>query len=155
MVYYTAFQFREEDQMTPSHYLLHITKGAKGFDLVKRVYSRYSNVDTVLGGMDGVNTYRFDPKTIDSATMFAEDFKQENIDKLKGVLLKAYKGGTYITEKLFNNDQKIGRLHSYTHYLIAFRQLYDEGKLDVEYTDGKNHKASVLISSSCKITFKE
>lgn len=155
MVYYTAFQFREEDQMTPSHYLLHITKGAKGFDLVKRVYSRYSNVDTVLGGMDGVNTYRFDPKTIDSATMFAEDFKQENIDKLKGELLKAYKGGTYITEKLFNNDQKIGRLHSYTHYLIAFRQLYDEGKLDVEYTDGKNHKASVLISSSCKITFKE
>ena len=154
MVYYTAFQFREEDQMTPSHYLLHITKGAKGFDLVKRVYSRYSNVDTVLDGMDGINTYRFDPKTIDSATMFAEDFKQENIDKLKRELLNSYKGGTYITEKLFNDDQKTGRLHSYTHYLIAFRQLYDEGKVDVKYTDDKRHKVPVQISSSCIITFK-
>lgn len=155
MVYYTSFQFREENQETPSHYLLHITKGAKGFDLVKRVYSRYSNVDTVLGGMDGINTYRFDPKTVSSATMFDEDFKQDNIDKLKSELLKAYKGRKYETEKLFNDDQKTGRLHSYTHYLIAFRQLYEEGKLDVEYTDSKNHKASVLISKSCYITFKE
>lgn len=155
MVYYTSFQFREENQKTPSHYLLHITKGAKGFDLVKRVYSRYSNVDTVLGGMDGINTYRFDPKTVSSATMFDEDFKQDNIDKLKSELLKAYKGRKYETEKLFNDDQKTGRLHSYTHYLIAFRQLYEEGKLDVEYTDSKNHKASVLISKSCYITFKE
>lgn len=155
MVYYTSFQFREEDQETPSHYLLHITKGAKGFDLVKRVYSRYSNVDTVLGGMDGINTYRFDPKTVSSATMFDEDFKQDNINKLKSELLKAYKGRKYETEKLFNDDQKTGRLHSYTHYLIAFRQLFEEGKLDVEYTDGKNHKASVLISKSCYITFKE
>lgn len=28
-VYYTAFQFREEGQDTPSHFLLHITKGYK------------------------------------------------------------------------------------------------------------------------------
>lgn len=154
VVYYTAFQFREEDQKTPSHYLLHITKGAKGFDLVKRVYSKYSNVDTVLAGMDGVNTYRFDPKSIQSVSMFDEDFKQENIDKLKRELLNSYKGRTYVTEKLFNEDQRTGRLHSYTHYLVAFRQLFDEGKIDVQYTDGKNHKASVLISSGCKITFK-
>lgn len=154
MVYYTSFQFREENQETPSHYLLHITKGAKGFDLVKRVYSRYSNVDTVLGEMEGINTYRFDPKTVESVTMFEDDFKQENIDKLKRELLLTYKGRTYVTETLFNESQKTG-LHSYTHYLVALRQLYDEGKLDVQYTDGKNHRASVLISPSCTITFKD
>ena len=86
--------------------------------------------------------------------MFDQDFKQENIDKLKRELLKTYKGGPYATEKLFNEDQKTGRLHSYTHYLIAFRQLFDDGKIDVQYTDGKNHKASVLISPTCYITFK-
>ena len=59
----------------------------------------------------------------------------------------------WVTETLFNNDQR-KRLHSRTHYLMAFRQLHDEGKLDVQYTDGKNHKASVLISPSCYITFK-
>jgi hypothetical protein len=153
-IYYTAFQFREEDQSTPSHYLLHITKGAKGFDLVKRVYSKYSNVDTVLDGMDGINTYRFDPKTVKTISMFEADFKQDNIEKLKSELLKAYKGQTYCSEKLFNEDQRTGRLHSYTHYLVAFRQLFDEGKLDVQYTDNIKHKATVLISSTCFITFK-
>lgn len=87
--------------------------------------------------------------------MFDEDFKQENIDKLKRELFNAYKGGTFVTEKLFNEDQRTGRLHSYTHYLVAFRQLFDEGKIEVQYTDGKNHKASVLISPWCNITFKE
>lgn len=86
--------------------------------------------------------------------MFDADFKQENIEKLKKELVCTYKGRTYVTEKLFNEDQRTGRLHSYTHYLVAFRQLHDEGKLDVQYTDGKNHKASVLISPWCNITFK-
>ena len=153
-VYYTAVQFREEDQSTPSHYLLHITKGAKGFDLVKRVYSKYSNVDTVLDSMDGINTYRFDPKSVKTISMFDEDFKQENIEKLKGELIKTYKGKTYSSEKLFNEDQRTGRLHSYTHYLVAFRQLHDEGKLDAQFTDDIKHKASVLISPTCFITFK-
>jgi three-Cys-motif partner protein len=153
VVFYTAFQFREEDQRTPSHYLLHITKGAKGFELVKQVYSRYANVDRVLEGMDGVNTYTFDPKSINESSWFNDDFKQDNIDKLKKELCHEYKGKKFAVEALFNIDQR-KRLHSRTHYLIAFRQLFDEGKIEVQYTDGKNHKASVLISPWCNITFK-
>jgi len=153
IVYYTAFQFREEDQATPSHYLLHITKGAKGFDLVKRIYMKYSNEERILDGMDGVNTYTFDPKTINDDSLFDSDFKQDNINRLKSELLKKYKGYTFTAEELFKNDQSTGRLHSYTHYLTAFRQLYDEGKIEVEFTDDKKHKASVLISPNCKITF--
>ena len=153
VVFYTAFHFREEDQMTPSHYLLHITKGAKGFELVKQVYSRYANVDRVLEGMDGVSTYTFDPKSINESFWFNGDFKQDNIDRLKKELCYEYKGQKFAAETLFNIDQR-KRLHSRTHYLIAFRQLFDEGKIEVQYTDEKNHKASVLISPWCNITFK-
>lgn len=153
MVYYTAFQFREEEQATPSHYLLHITKGSKGFDLVKRIYMKYSNEETVLDGMDGVNTYTFDPKTLNNDSLFDSDFKQDNIDKLKSILLTKYKGYEILADTLFNIDQSTGRLHSYTHYLTALRQLFDEGKIDVQFIDGKKHKVSVLISSSCKIKF--
>lgn len=153
MVYYTAFQFREEDQATPSHYLLHITKGAKGFDLVKRVYSKYSNVEMVLAGMEDVNTYTFDPKSIKSISWFDEDFKQENIAILKDELCEEYKGQTLSTEFIFKNDQR-KRMHAFTHYTAAFRQLFDEGRIDVRYIDGKKHKASVLISPWCIITFK-
>ena len=153
VVFYTAFQFREETQQTPSHYLLHITKGAKGFELVKQIYSKYANVERVLSGMEDVETYTFDPQSVLTQDWAAADIKQDNIDKLKKELCKEYKGQRWATETLFYNDQK-KRLHSRTHYLMAFRQLYDNGKLEVQYTDNKNHKASVLISPSCYITFK-
>lgn len=37
-VYYTAFKFQEEDSVTTSHYILHITKSRRGFDLIKQIY---------------------------------------------------------------------------------------------------------------------
>jgi len=152
MVYYTAFQFREEDQATPSHYLLHITKGAKGFELVKQVYSKYANVERNLDGMDSVETYTFDPRSIQGTSWLDEEFKQQNIQKLKNELQKKYTSQMLQTEQLFNDDQRT-RMLSRSYYLLALRQLADEGKIEVQYTDGKNHKASVLISPSCYIKF--
>jgi hypothetical protein len=152
VVFYTAFQFREEDQATPSHYLLHITKGAKGFELVKQVFSKYANVERNLGGMDSVETYTFDPRSIQGASWLDEDFKQQNIQKLKNELRKKYASQMLQTEQLFNEDQRT-RMLSRSYYLLALRQLVDEGKIEVQYTDGKNHKASVLISPSCYIKF--
>lgn len=151
-VYYTAFQFREEDQDTPSHFLVHITKGPKGFELAKQVYSNYANVNRVLDDVGGVVTYTFDPNYKPDQSWFYDDFVQENIDKLKDELLLKYKGCTITTETLFNEDQK-QRWHSRTHYLQALRQLVGEKKIEITYMDGRNHKASVLISGSCVAKF--
>lgn len=151
-VYYTAFQFREEGQDTPSHFLLHITKGYKGFDLVKQVYSKYANVDRVLDDVGGDITYTFDPRLKPDQSWFYDDFKQDNINNLKAQLCQIYNGCTITTEALFNEDQK-KRLCSRTHYLQALRQLVEEKKIEITYTDGRNHKASVLISSSCVAKF--
>ena len=151
-VYYTAFQFREEDQETPSHYLLHITKGAKGFELVKQVYNQYANVDRVLG--DYV-TYTFDPKKVEASeiTMFGDDFKQANLDSLKSQLLAKFAGQTISAEELFIIHQK-DCLYARTHYTSALRQLYQEGKITAESRDDKNHRENVLIIKECIITFK-
>lgn len=151
-VYYTAFQFREEDQQTPSHYLLHITKGAKGFELVKQVYNQYANVDRVLG--DYV-TYTFDPKKITENTidMFGNDFKQANLDALKEQLLEKFAHQTISAEDLFNIHQK-ECLYARTHFTSALRQLFQEGRIDAEIRDDKNHREKVLIIKECIITFK-
>ena len=151
-VYYTAFQFREEDQQTPSHYLLHITKGAKGFELVKQVYNQYANVDRVFG--DYV-TYTFDPKKIteNAIDMFGDDFKQANLDALKEQLLVKFAHQTISAEDLFNIHQK-DCLYARTHYTSALRQLLQEGKIDAEIRDEKNHREKVLIIKECIITFK-
>ena len=150
-VFYTAFQFREEEQDTPSHYLLHIKKGAKGFELIKQVYTKYANVDRVLKGIGNVETYTFNPHSIQG--MFDGDFKQDNIDYLKNQLEEKYSGVTIDANKLFKEDQ-IGRIHSRYHYLLALRQMYDEKRIDAHYIDSSNHKYPVLISTTCIITFK-
>ncbi|MCQ2260835.1 MAG: three-Cys-motif partner protein TcmP [Bacteroidales bacterium] len=153
-VYYTAFQFMEENQQTPSHYLLHITKGAKGFELIKQVYSKYANVERNLGLMGGVETYTYDPKkNAGTLNLFDEDFRQENIQHLKDELCAKYSKRSILSEDLFTEDQK-RRLHSRSHYLQALRQLVDEKTISVEYTDDRMHKAPVLISNFCLLTFK-
>jgi hypothetical protein len=149
-VFNTAFQFREEEQDTPSHYLLHITKGAKGFELIKQVYTKYSNVDRVLK-MENVDTYTFNPHSVQG--MFDEDFKQENIDYLKNILEEKYSGATIDANTLFKEDQK-DRKHSRYHYLLALRQMYDEKRIDAHYIDNSKHKYPILISPTCIITFK-
>jgi len=53
-VFYTAFKFQEEDSDATSHYILHLTKGARGYDLIKTTYNDFANVGTIF---DGVNTY--------------------------------------------------------------------------------------------------
>lgn len=154
-VYYTSFEFQEENQDTPSHYLLHITKGSKGFELIKQVYSKYSNVPRTLGEMGDVMTYAYDPKRIDGfKSLFDNEFQEDNINRLKKHLMTAYAGKTINAEKMFNEHQK-KYLHSKTHYLQALRSLVEEKKITVKYTDGRNHKASVLISNFCDLTFQK
>ena len=73
-IYYTAFKFQEEDIETTSHFILHITKNKRGFDLVKQIYNDFANVGTIF---DGVNTYTFDVKNEPSTktTVLSLSFK--------------------------------------------------------------------------------
>ena len=150
-VFYTAFQFREEELDTPSHYLLHITKGAKGFELIKQVYTKYANVSRPLYGMENVETYTFDPHSIQG--MFDEEFKREDIQNLKNRLCEEFRSQRIDADTMFRKHQQED-MHSKSHYLVALRELFEEKKIETYYNDERKHKVPVLISSSCIITFK-
>ena len=149
-VYYTAFKFQEEDIDTTSHYILHITKGAKGYELIKTVYNDFANVGTIF---DGVNTYTFDAKKLETKVIELFDTKSENIDKLKNELYTTYQNRKITASDLFDEHQKTG-LYCRSHYTEALRRLVDEQKLISEYTDGKKHQKAVIIIKDCKLTFK-
>lgn len=149
-IYYTAFQFMEEDQTTPSHYLLHITKDAKGFDLIKRVFDRYANVHRTFSSSH--ITYTFDPKKMPNMELFDEQFKQENIDFLKIKIKTDFNGQTISALQLFKIHQK-DSMYAERHYRIALRQLANDGELEVFYTDHGNHKVSVILNDNCILKF--
>jgi len=148
-VYYTAFKFKEEDSEATSHYILHLTKGKKGFDLVKTIYNDFANVGTIF---DGINTYTFDAKKIDQTYIDLFDVKSENVDRLKEDLLKSYRTKEISAYNLFEEHHPSG-LYSQSHYTIALRRLVTEGKLLAKYTDNKKHIVSVLISKYCILKF--
>jgi len=149
-VYYTAFKFQEEDSDGTSHYILHLTKGSRGYDLIKTTYNDFANVGTVF---DGINTYTFDAKTFGKEINELFDLRIINIEKLAAELTNKYKGKSLTTYQLFEEHHTSG-LYSRSHYTLALRKLFDDGKIESQFTDGKNHKVSVLISKDCKVNFK-
>lgn len=149
-IYYTAFKFQEEDSDATSHYILHLTKGARGFDLIKTTYNDFANVGTVF---DGKNTYTFDAKKFDKPITELFDVNSINIDTLKEIILNKYHGKQISAYDLFEDNQTNG-LYSRNHYTEALRKLVMENKLVAIFNDNKSHKVSVLISKDCILNFK-
>jgi three-Cys-motif partner protein len=149
-VFYTAFKFQEEDNEATSHYILHITKGSRGFDLVKQIYNDFANVGTIF---DGINTYTFDAKKLENEPIELFDQKILNIERLKELILSKYAGRTLRALELFDEHHK-GYLYSRSHYTIALRQLADDKFIETSYTDNKAHRYPVLISNDCTLMFR-
>jgi len=149
-VYYTAFKFMEEDNEATSHYILHLTKHPRGFDLVKQIYNDFANVGTVF---DGINTYTFDAKKIENEIIELFDTSSINIDKLKEEIFNSYTGKETNALKLFDEFQK-GHLYSRRHYADALRRLVSEKKLTSSFVDNKRHDVTVLISKDCNLKFE-
>src|SRR5690606_36518672 len=141
--------FQEEDIDATSHYILHITKGARGYDLIKTTYNDFANVGTVF---DGVNTYTFDAKKFDNPVSELFDLNSINIDKLKDEIYAKYRGKKLNANDLFE-EHHTGGLYSRKHYTAALRRLVEEKKLISIFTDNKNHEVTALISRDCLLTF--
>lgn len=148
-VFYTAFQFQEEDINTTSHFILHLTKNAKGYELVKTIYNDFANVGTVF---DGMHTYTFDPKLLNMQNVSLFDDSEGNIDKLSADLYNKYKGCHIDALTLFKKDQ-INTKYCLSHYTKALRNLVQEGKIRSVFLDNKKHNVTVLVSKYCVLDF--
>ena len=149
-VYYTAFKFQEEDADTTSHFILHLSKSQRGFDLIKQIYNDFANVGTIF---DGRNTYTFDVKKISNPIEDLFDVESDNIDVLKEKLFNSYRGRSISALDLFEDHQK-GGLYCRAHYTKALRRLVDEEKVSSVFYDNKQHHVSVLLIKDCILTFK-
>jgi hypothetical protein len=149
-VYYTAFKFQEEDIETTSHFILHLTKSKRGFDLIKQIYNDFANVGTIF---DGVNTYTFDVKKIVNPVEDLFDVASENIDILKDKLYSTYRGAKISALDLFEEHQQ-KELYCRKHYTEALRRLVKENKLSSVFMDNKQHTVSVLLIKDCILKFK-
>lgn len=148
-LYYTAFKFQEEDVDATSHYILHLTKGSRGYDLIKTTYNDFANVGTIF---DGINTYTFDAKKFEQPANELFDLKSINIDNLKLEIYSKYRGKKITAHDLFETHHT-SSLYSRNHYTLALRRLVEEEKATSIFTDEKTHNVTVLISRDCILNF--
>lgn len=149
-IFYIAFRFQEEDAETTSHFILHLTKSKRGFDLIKQIYNDFANVGTIF---DGINIYTFDVKKITNPIEELFDVASENIDILKEKIYSIYRGKRISALRLFEEHQ-IAEYYCRKHYTEALRRLVREGKVSSVFNDNKQHVVSVLLINECILTFK-
>lgn len=145
--YHCAFKFREEDSSGVSHFIIHFTKHPKGFELVKQIYHEFDNIGATLE-KDG--NYAFDAKKMDAGGML--EFGDQNVQVLSARLQKEFKGQTISAFKLFN-DHHPNTLWSGQHYLKALRSMAECGVLESKFTDGIQHRKSVMLIPTCILKF--
>lgn len=148
-VFATPFRFQESDSKATSHYLLHLTKHPKGFELVKGVYHGFDNIGAPL---DKEGNYTFDEKRMGRSTESMLNFGDPNVAALSEMLPKKFKGQKINVMNLFNEHQATTNFAGVI-YLHALRRLAEKGIIKSTFTDGANHTQSVLLIESCFIEF--
>ncbi len=145
----TSFKFQEEDSVATSHYLMHLTKHAKGFELIKQTFNDFDNIGASL---EKEGTYAFDAKKMDIPSGMIQ-FEDQNVENLSKDLIQDFSGKSCSVNSLFKMHHPTSN-YCGTHYVKALRKLVEEGKITAWFTDDVGHKKSVLLTESCQVKFK-
>jgi hypothetical protein len=148
-LFHCAFKFQEEDSATTSHYILHLTKHEKGYELVKQVYYNYDNIGATL---DRDGNYTFDAKRMGESSDSLLNFGDENVRVLSQLLLAKYKGRTITARQLFEQHHPTTKFCG-SHYAKTLRDMVAKGTIRSSFNDDSSHKVSVLLNDNCKLEF--
>lgn len=145
----SVFKFQEEDSEGTSHFILHLTKHKKGYELVKQVYYDFDNIGAAL---DKDGHYTFDAKRMDVPKGSSIDFGDLNVAVLQEQLLKKYKGRVINTRELFDEHQPSTKWAG-SHYLKTLRKMVAEGVIKASFTDKAEHTVTVLLTPHSILEF--
>lgn len=147
-MHHCAFKFMESEANKTSHLIIHFTKHAKGYQLVKQVFYDYDNIGAILGA-DG--TFTFDAKKAYPKGII--DFSlDDNHINLSEQLANEF-SGKQITAAELVDQHNPNSPYAPTHYVKALRRLVDENRLVANFTDNIEHRVSVLPTESCILKF--
>lgn len=149
-LYHCRFKFKEEDSVGTSHYIIHFTKHARGYDLIKQIYHEFDNIGASLE-KDG--NYTFDAKQMDVPQNSMIDFGDANVAALSKILEKTYSGKEINAKKLFE-EHHVKTQYAGQHYTKTLRKMVVDGTVTARYTDNAQHTVSVLLNENCELKFK-
>ncbi|MEJ7671703.1 MAG: three-Cys-motif partner protein TcmP [Chitinophagaceae bacterium] len=143
-----SFRFMESGAHKTSHLIIHFTKHSTGYKLIKQVYYDYDNIGAVLNS-DG--TFTFDAKKAYPTGVLDFSMDDNHLNLAKD-LAKQF-AGTELTAAALIDQHHPNTLYAPTHYVKALRYLVEQEGLQARFTDGIEHKRTVLPSKYCLLKF--
>ena len=145
--YVLPFRFRNDDGTRTSHHLIFISKGFRGYEIMKDIMHKESSKTA-----GGVASFEYNPQD----TLYVQgslfDLLSRPLDELQGMLLGQYAGCT-IDFKVLYEEHSMDKPYIKKNYKDVLVKLFETGKITaVNAKTGKPPRRGTF-SDDMRITF--
>ena len=145
--YVLPFRFKDDDGTRTSHHLIFISKGFRGYEIMKDIMHKESSNTS-----GGVASFEYNPwdTLYEQGSLF--DLLSRPLDELQGMLLKQYDGRT-IDFKALYEEHSVDKPYIKKNYKDVLPELFEAGKITaVSAKTGKPPRKGTF-SDDMRITF--
>lgn len=124
--YVLPFRFKDERGRRTSHHLIFVSKGFKGYEVMKEIMAKESS-----GSAQGVASFEFNPVEANSSVKQGLLFELSRpLDDLQGMLIKEYAGMRLVMQTIYEMHN-VNRPYIKTNYKEALLALEDKGQVAI------------------------
>ena len=135
--YVLPFRFKDNRGSRTSHHLIFVSKGFKGYEIMKDIMAKESS-DT----QQGVATFEYNP--VDAQQPFLFELSRP-LDELGDMLLQEFAGQTLKMSSIYE-QHNVNRPYTKQNYKRVLGQLEDQGKITAPNRRGKTFGDPVLVT---------
>lgn len=140
--YVLPFRFKSDSGKRTSHHLIFVSKGFRGYEIMKDVMSRESSSNN-----QGVSSFEYSPATKRQAFLFQ---LAQPLDDLESVLLNRFAGRTVTIDQIYK-QHNVDTPYVKKNYREVLLKLEASRKI-VTYPSAENRKKGTF-SSKVRVTF--
>ena len=135
--YVLPFRFKDNRGSRTSHHLIFVSKGFKGYEIMKDIMAKESS-DT----QQGVATFEYNP--VDAQQPFLFELSRP-LDELGDMLLQEFAGQTLKMSSIYE-QHNVNRPYTKQNYKQVLGQLEDQGKITAPNRRGNTFGDPVLVT---------
>ncbi len=143
--YVLPFRFKNDSGKRTSHHLIFVSKGFKGYELMKKIMAKASSEQN-----EGVATFEYSPASIRQPLLFQLN---QPLSELGEAILMYFAGRTLTMQQIYM-EHNVGRRYIKQNYKDALMSLEKENKITVMSPPGKNRRAN-SFADDLRVTFPQ
>jgi three-Cys-motif partner protein len=141
------FRFKNDDGTRTSHHLIFLSKGFRGYDIMKEIMYKESS-----DNIGGVASFEYNPRDMHYKQGSLFDLLSRPLDDLQGMLLQQYAGRTMDFNKLYE-EHSIDKPYVRKNYKDVLKSLFESDKIAALNSKTGKPPRKGTFSDDMRITF--